>query len=137
MVDGKHQRLKTNDQRPKSNDQRPKTNDQRPTTNDQRPKTNDQRPTTKHNPRIQKTLLGKGVHFFPKASIGQFLIENDELNIGDTLLIKGPTTGEQAITVFEMFVNDTVATKAVKGDHVSLKLDFRIRLSDKLYKLEA
>jgi hypothetical protein len=52
-------------------------------------------------------------------------------------LIKGPTTGEQAITVSEMFVNDAVATKAVKGDHVSLKLDFRIRLSDKLYKLEA
>ena len=106
-----------------------------PTTKDQRPATNRHRPTA--NPRIQKTLLGKGVHFFPKASIGQFLIENSELNIGDTVLVKGPTTGEKAVTVHEMFVNDAAATSAKKGDLVSLKVDFRIRLSDKLYKLDA
>jgi UPF0176 protein len=105
---------------------------------DANPVTSDQPSTAKkHNPKIKKTLIGKGVHFFPKASIGQFLIESGQLNVGDTVLIKGPTTGEQALTVAEMFVNDTAATTAKKGDHVSLKLDFRIRLSDKLYKLEA
>lgn len=102
-----------------------------------RPATSHQKPATKHNPKIQKTLLGKGVHFFPKASIGQFLIENGVLNLGDTILIKGPTTGEQMLTVSEMFVNDGAAEKAIKGDYVSLRLDFRIRLSDKLYIVEA
>jgi UPF0176 protein len=101
------------------------------------PATNHQKLVTRSNPKVQKTLLGKGVHFFPKASIGQFLIENGELNIGDTVLVKGPTTGEKAITVSEMFVNDSAAAKAVKNEYVSLKVDFRIRLSDKLYKLEA
>jgi UPF0176 protein len=31
----------------------------------------------------------------PKPSIGQFSIEENEINIGDTILIKGTTTGEQ------------------------------------------
>jgi UPF0176 protein len=87
--------------------------------------------------KIKKHYIGKGVHFFPKASIGQFLVEESEIKTGDNILISGPTTGEQQITVGDMFVNDIAANAAVKGDYCSLKLDFRIRLSDKLYKLDA
>ena len=88
-------------------------------------------------PKIRKTYIGKGIHFFPKASIGQFLVEENELNIGDKILIKGPTTGSQELILEEMFVNDQSAQTAVSGDFCSLKLPFRIRLSDKLYKLDA
>ncbi|GEP50110.1 UPF0176 protein [Flavobacterium noncentrifugens] len=86
--------------------------------------------------KIKKTYLGKGIHFFPKASIGQFLIEENQLNIGDKILIKGPTTGSQELVLEEMFVNDKASGNAVSGDYCSLKLPFRIRLSDKLYKLD-
>ena len=34
-----------------------------------------------------------------------------------------------------MFVNDKEAQTATKGDEVTMKLDFRIRPSDKLYKI--
>jgi UPF0176 protein len=34
-----------------------------------------------------------------------------------------------------MLVNDAVAEKAVAGDTCTFKLPFRIRLSDKLYKV--
>jgi len=88
-------------------------------------------------PKIRKTYLGKGIHFFPKASIGQFLIEENELKTGDKILIKGPTTGSQELILEEMFVNDKASQSAVSGDYCSLKLPFRIRLSDKLYKLDA
>ena len=87
--------------------------------------------------KVKKTLIGKGIHFFPKASIGQFYIESGQLQSGDKVLISGPTTGEQQFTVSAFFVNDTPATVAVSGDVVSLKLPFRIRLSDKLYTLDA
>jgi UPF0176 protein len=86
--------------------------------------------------KIKKTYIGKGVHFFPKASIGQFLVEESELKIGDKILIQGPTTGSEEIRVDEMFVNDKIAEKATAGDYVSLKLQFRIRLSDKLYRVD-
>ncbi|UQD55652.1 rhodanese-related sulfurtransferase [Flavobacterium sp. K5-23] len=89
----------------------------------------------KKEPKIKKQYLGKGTHFFPKPSVGQFLIEENELNIGDTILIKGETTGEQKLVVSEMFVHEVPAEKAVSGDTCTFKLPFRIRLSDKLYKV--
>lgn len=86
-------------------------------------------------PSVKKILIGKGTHFFPKAHIGQFSIENDQLSIGDKILIKGPTTGEQEMIVTEMFVNDAAEATATAGDICTFKLPFRIRLSDKLYKI--
>jgi UPF0176 protein len=89
----------------------------------------------KKEPKIKKQYVGKGTHFYPKPSIGQFLIEENEINIGDTILIIGATTGEQKLIIEEMLVNDAVAEKAVAGDTCTFKLPFRIRLSDKLYKI--
>ena len=85
--------------------------------------------------KIKKQYIGKGTHFFPKPSVAQFLIEEGELKIGDTIFIKGTTTGEQQMIIEEMFVNDIAATIAVSGDTCTFKLPFRIRLSDKLYKV--
>lgn len=87
-------------------------------------------------PKVKKTYIGKGLHFFPKASTGQFLIEDGTLSVGDEALISGPTTGEHRIEIVEMFVNDRSGSKALAGDTVSFRLGFRIRLSDKLYRIE-
>jgi UPF0176 protein len=86
-------------------------------------------------PKSKKQYIGSGTHFYPKPSIGQFTIEESEINVGDTIMIKGLTTGEQQLVIKEMQVNDTKADKAVAGDVCTLQLPFRIRLSDKLYKI--
>ncbi len=83
----------------------------------------------------KKVYIGKGVHYFPKSNIGEFKIEAFDLNLGDTLLITGPTTGAQEIKLNEMYVNDIVGKKAIKGDSITLPLEFRIRPSDKLFKI--
>lgn len=83
----------------------------------------------------KKVYVGKGTHYFPKANIGQFKIEAFDIKAGDKILITGPNTGAQELVIDEMFVNDRVSDKATKGDHCTLKLPFRIRLSDKLYKI--
>jgi UPF0176 protein len=85
--------------------------------------------------KIKKIYIGKATHFFTKASVGQFNIENSELNFGDSILIIGETTGKQEIVLNEMFVNDLLSEKAISGDVLTLKLPFRIRLSDKIYKI--
>ena len=85
--------------------------------------------------KIKKQYIGQGTHFFPKPSIAQFLIEENEINIGDKILIKGSTTGEQELIIEEMFVNEIASAKGVAGDTVTFKVPFRIRLSDKLYKI--
>ena len=83
----------------------------------------------------KKVYLGKGMHYFPKSNIGEFKIEAYDITIGDTILITGPTTGAKEMEVSEMFVNDTKGEKAQKGDSVTIPLTFRIRPSDKLYKI--
>jgi UPF0176 protein len=85
--------------------------------------------------KTKKMFIGKGTHFYPKASIAQFDIQENEINIGDIILIKGKTTGEQQMLLSEIFVNENRAQKAIAGDICTFKVPFRIRLSDKLYKV--
>ena len=89
----------------------------------------------KKEPKLKKTYIGKGLHFYPKSNIGQFIIEENTVNVGDKILIKGITTGEQQLIIDEMFINKIATEKAVPGENITLKLPFRIRLSDKLYKI--
>ncbi len=85
--------------------------------------------------RIRKTLIGKGEHYYPKAGVGQFTIEQGELKAGDKIIISGPTTGEQQLTVENMRVNGNEGATATAGDKVTFNLPFRVRLSDKLYRV--
>lgn len=83
----------------------------------------------------KKVYVGKGVHYFPKAGIAEFRIEAYDIKKGDRILITGPSTGAQEFELEEMFVNDQLAGKAAKGDSCTIKVPFRVRLSDRLYKM--
>lgn len=83
----------------------------------------------------KKVYIGKGVHYYPKTSIAEFKIEAYDLSLGDTILITGPTTGSKEITVDTMLVNDEQLEKGGKGDSVTIPIPFRVRPSDKLYKI--
>ena len=83
----------------------------------------------------KKVYVGKGIHYFPKANIGEFKIEAYDIKVGDTLLITGPTTGAKELDLSEMMVNDEKLETAKKGDSCTIPLKFRIRNSDKLYKI--
>ena len=83
----------------------------------------------------KKVYVGKGMHYFPKSSIAEFKIEAYDIKKGDKILITGPSTGAQELILEDFFVNDTTSEKATKGDSCTLKVPFRIRLSDKMYKI--
>ncbi|MHA7942526.1 peptidase U32 family protein [Formosa sp. 3Alg 14/1] len=83
----------------------------------------------------KKVYIGKGTHFYPKAEIGEFKIEAFDVAIGDTVLVTGPTTGAKEMKVEDLMVNDKKSEKGSKGDLVTIPLKFRIRPSDKLYKI--
>jgi UPF0176 protein len=85
--------------------------------------------------KTKKILVGKAEHFYTKASVGLFIIENHEVNKGDKLLISGPTTGNQELVLTKMMVNGLENTIAKLNDKVTFEVPFRIRLSDKLYKI--
>jgi len=85
----------------------------------------------------KKVYIGKGMHYFPKANVGEFKIEAYNISVGDTVLVTGPTTGAEEMQIEEMFVNDVKGENALKGDSITIPLSFRIRPSDKLYKIVA
>jgi len=84
---------------------------------------------------VKKVLLGKAEHYYVKAQVGLFLIENDELHFGDKILISGPTTGNEEFVLDKMLVNGNESAVAKSGDKVTFEVPFRVRLSDKLFKI--
>jgi len=84
----------------------------------------------------KKVYIGKGRTFYSKSNIAEFLIEAYDLTIGDTILIQGPTTGSQEMVLEAMRVDEKPdAEKATKSDLVTFKTNFKVRPSDKLYKI--
>ncbi|PZU89429.1 MAG: collagenase-like protease [Chryseobacterium sp.] len=84
----------------------------------------------------KKVYVGKGRHFYPKSNIAEFLIEAYDLTVGDKILIQGPTTGSQEMVVETMRVDQKPeAEKASKSDVITFETNFRVRPSDRLYKI--
>lgn len=83
----------------------------------------------------KKIYIGKGTHYFPEAGVAEFKIEAYDIKKGDKILITGPSTGVEEVMIEDMYVNDLPFEKAIKGDNITLKLPFRVRMSDKLYKI--
>lgn len=84
----------------------------------------------------KKVYIGKGRHFYPKSNVAEFLIEAYDLTVGDKVLIQGPTTGSQEMVIETMQVDEKPdSEKAIKSDVITFKTDFRVRPSDKLYKI--
>lgn len=94
---------------------------------------------TKNGPGSQAThkklYIGTGEHYFSKSQIAQFHIDAFDIKQGDQLIIIGNTTGVKHFSINELKVNDIYVQKAKKGDTFTTPLPFKIRNSDKLYKL--
>lgn len=82
----------------------------------------------------RKEYIGKGIKYFSNLGVAEFLLESGELSVGDEILITGPTTGAIFVTIDEIRVALKPVEKAVKGQHFSIKIEQKIRPSDKLYK---
>lgn len=81
-----------------------------------------------------KHYVAKGVKYFSRLGVGEFLMEAGELRVGDEIVITGPTTGALMITVDSIMVGCKPVDKAVKGDAFSIPVPAKIRPSDKLYR---
>ena len=83
-----------------------------------------------------KRYAAKGVRYFSKLGVAEFLVEAGEIRVGDEIVIVGPTTGTVIRRVGEMRVGLRPVDVAVKGDSVSIPVDVKIRPSDRLYVWE-
>jgi putative protease len=83
----------------------------------------------------RKVYVGRGVKYFSKIGVAEFLLEASDLNKGDRLLITGPTTGAVYVTADEMRYDYEPINHAEQGRFVSIAVPEKVRPSDKLFKL--
>ena len=81
-----------------------------------------------------KQYVAKGVKWFSKLGVGEFLMEGAELCVGDEVVITGPTTGALIITVEDIRVDGKSVDRAIKGDSFSIAVPAKIRPADRLYR---
>jgi putative protease len=84
---------------------------------------------------MRKIYLARGMNYFDRIQVAEFLMETGTLNAGDEILIIGPTTGVIQMKATEIRVNDKQVNETKKGEHFSIRVDQVIRRSDRLYKL--
>ncbi|HEY0669772.1 MAG TPA: peptidase U32 family protein [Sphingobacteriaceae bacterium] len=83
----------------------------------------------------KKTYIGKGVRYYPKIKIGEFVLESGTITAGDTIMITGRDFGVKKEKLDRLVVNGTLAEKAAKGDLITFPIEEKITSKDKLYKI--
>lgn len=84
----------------------------------------------------KKVYVGKCVKYFSKIGVAEFIVENEELHVGDKMLVTGVTTGALISTCEEIRFDLQPVDTARRGQHVSIKVDERVRPNDRLYVLQ-
>ncbi len=85
----------------------------------------------------KKVYLGKATNYFPKIGVAEFVMETQNLAVGESILITGPTTGALDLKVDELRYELEPVQEVVKGQRFSLPVATKVRRNDKLYKMVA
>lgn len=84
-----------------------------------------------------KLFIGQVTNFFSRLSVAEIKIETHDLNVDDTIMVIGPTTGVYEDVVREIRLDDGPVPRAVKGDLCSIPVKSVVRRGDKVYKIVA
>jgi len=83
----------------------------------------------------RKVYVGKGTKYYSKLGVAEFTVEATTFQVGDRMLITGPTTGVIYVTANEIHDDNGPVEVAQQGTRVSIAVPEKVRPSDKLFKL--
>jgi putative protease len=83
----------------------------------------------------QRVQVGVVSHYFGKPKVAEFTLWQPELKKGAELLFEGPTTGAVHAIIDEMRVDETITDSALKDQIVTVKVQDKVRLKDKVFVL--
>ena len=86
----------------------------------------------------RKVYLGKVCNWFDRISVAEISVETNDLNVGDELIVIGPTSGVTQLTVSDMRVNLQPVGRAPKGCRCSIAIPApegqeHVRRGDKVF----
>lgn len=82
-----------------------------------------------------KLYVGQITNYFSKLGVAEIRMETHDLNVGDEIMIIGPTTGVYEDTIEEIRVDLKPVQQTVKGEACSLPVKSLVRRGDKVYKM--
>ena len=82
-----------------------------------------------------KLFIGQVTNYFSKIGVAEIHIETHDLNVDDSIMIIGPTTGVYEDGIRELRLDDGPVPQAVKGDLCSIPVKAVVRRGDKVYKI--
>ena len=85
----------------------------------------------------RKVFCGRIVRYYSKLQVAEFKIEACELNVGDEILVTGPTTGALRDKVREIRYDLLPVETARQGWHISIPLATKVRPNDKLFIIKS
>ena len=80
-----------------------------------------------------KRYIAKGVRYFPRLGVGEFLMEAGELHPDDEIVITGTDTGAIIMKAGELRLDYDPVPVVTKGQSFSLRVPRKIRPSDRMY----
>ncbi|MDP2238067.1 MAG: peptidase U32 family protein [Bacteroidales bacterium] len=83
----------------------------------------------------KKVYVGKINNYFNKLHVAEIKMETQSLNVGDSILVIGPTTGVFEDVVSEIRVDLQSVKTTIKGENCSIPAKEILRRGDKVYKL--
>jgi putative protease len=83
----------------------------------------------------RKMFVGKVTNYFKKIGVAEVTMETHSIELGDDIVVIGPTTGVYEDKIGEIRVDLKPVTKTVKGDVCSIPVNELLRRGDKVYKL--
>jgi putative protease len=81
----------------------------------------------------RKVYAGKAVKYWQQACVAEFLIQAAEIRRGEKLLVTGPTTGAVYVEAVDPWVDGKQCETVCKGQHLTFKINEKVRENDKLY----
>lgn len=83
-----------------------------------------------------KFFLGPVQNYYSKTKVFSLFIETNDVNVGDELLIIGPTTGVVELKAEKIVLNEKEVKNAGKGKLITIPCSEKVRKNDKVYVLK-
>ncbi len=83
----------------------------------------------------KKVYVGKGLKYYPKIKVGEYLMEAGSVKVGDTLMFTGPNVGMIKEKLKVLIVNGIRSELATVGDRITYPVNERVTRQDRLYKV--
>ncbi|MDD5650553.1 MAG: U32 family peptidase [Candidatus Nanoarchaeia archaeon] len=86
--------------------------------------------------KTKKIFIGVVKNYYNKVNVAEIKLQSGSININDTLMIQGPTTGTYEQKIDSIEINNKKINSAKKGMSIGIKINKKIRKNDKVFLIK-